>query len=257
MGSRNTGARRHRDGQSGNVIFIILIAIVLLAALTFSVTKSQRSGMGSMTPEKAALAANEILSYSSTVENAVQQMMMAGTLDNELCFDSPKWPPKALLDNDHAGCAVPRNKVFDPAGGGVTFQDANDEWFAPEREGTDWTWGDWLFMDRSNVYNLGTSENELVMFLGPIRREICLNINKKLGISSNSGSATDPVPYDYICCGWDHARQYGWSDTFYYAVDSIGWDDGPDPTELAGRTAGCGVESGGARYYFYKVLVTR
>lgn len=257
MISRDSEISCGKAGQSGNVIFIILIAIVLMAALTFSVTRSQRGGAGTLAPEKAALAANEILSYSSTVESAVQQMMISGTLDNEICFDSPRWPAKALRDNDHAGCVATKNRVFDPAGGGVTFQDATDDWFDPARQGIDWTWGDWLFMDRSNVYNLGTSENELVMFLGPIRREICMNINSKLGITSNSGNATDPVPYDYVCCGWDHARQYGWSNSFYYAVDSIGWDDGPLPTELAGKQAGCGVESGGARYYFFKVLVTR
>lgn len=182
--------------------------------------------------------------------------VIGGVADADFCFDSPQWSAVSFRDYVHAGCSTDSNKVFDPAGGGAAFQKAENAWFDPARQGIDWTWGDWLFMDKSNVYGLGTNDNELVMFLGPIKREICLEINKRLGISVSTGAAYDPVPYDYVCCGWDWARQMGWG-TAYDPVDSIGWDDPPDPTALAGKSTGCGVESSGARHYFYHVLLVR
>lgn len=58
----------------GNVILIVLIGILLFAALSFAVTRSD-SGNTSMDKEKVALAAAQISSYFAQIEEEVQRLM--------------------------------------------------------------------------------------------------------------------------------------------------------------------------------------
>lgn len=58
--------------ENGNVLFLILIAVALFAALALAVSTSMRnSGGTSITPEKARTYASAILDHAATVRSAV------------------------------------------------------------------------------------------------------------------------------------------------------------------------------------------
>jgi len=64
--------------QSGNVLFFLLIAVALFAALSYVVTQSSRVGAGSISNEKANLLAAGLINNMVTFEQGVQRMLLTG-----------------------------------------------------------------------------------------------------------------------------------------------------------------------------------
>jgi hypothetical protein len=75
---------------AGNVLFIILIAVALFAALTYSVSHSGRN-QNPMNRESTKLAAGEILSFANSVKTAVDRLRMNGCQENQLDFGNTVW----------------------------------------------------------------------------------------------------------------------------------------------------------------------
>ena len=64
--------------QSGNVLFFLLIAVALFAALSYVVTQSSRVGSGNVSNEKANLLAAGLINNMVTFEQGVQRMLLTG-----------------------------------------------------------------------------------------------------------------------------------------------------------------------------------
>lgn len=85
---RNVLLSRSRPGscrlnQRGNVLFLILIAVALFAALSYAVTSSQRGGGKGISDEKVKTGAASIQQYVSLMRASVQRLMLSGcTLEN-------------------------------------------------------------------------------------------------------------------------------------------------------------------------------
>ena len=77
------------QNQSGNVLFFILIAVALFAALSYAVTSSTRSGGGNISKEKAQTLASQILNHGIAVRTAVTRMTMSGVPVENLDAYSP------------------------------------------------------------------------------------------------------------------------------------------------------------------------
>ncbi|MEM6781224.1 MAG: hypothetical protein AAF569_05125, partial [Pseudomonadota bacterium] len=73
-----------KRSENGSAIFYILIAIVLLAALTYSFTQSTRTSGDNLTDQQASLIASEIIEYGNTITNAVQKLKLRGCADDEI-----------------------------------------------------------------------------------------------------------------------------------------------------------------------------
>ena len=68
----------------GNILFLILLAVVLFAALSYAVTAAMRGGgTKSAGSESAELAAAEILQWFTAVDNAVMRMNLVGGIAYE------------------------------------------------------------------------------------------------------------------------------------------------------------------------------
>lgn len=101
--------------SSGNVLFLILVAVALFAALSYAVTHSTRSGGGDIAKEKATLAAGVSDDCNATVNAAVTRMTVAGNCTSQqISYQLP--------DGSNSNPLAPVNKscnVFHTAGGGV------------------------------------------------------------------------------------------------------------------------------------------
>ena len=96
---------KHRQGERGNALFLILIAVALFAALSYAVTQSGR-GSGSIDREQGLINAAQLTQYPSAIRTAATRLILTGTAATAVDFDATS-----------GGDAI-----FSPTGGGVTAQ---------------------------------------------------------------------------------------------------------------------------------------
>jgi len=223
--------------QSGNVLFYILIAVALMAALSYAVTQSGRGSASSLTKGKASIYASEIIEYGNILSQSVSQVMLRGYKNTEISFEND-----VVSGYENANCMENGCKIFNINGGGLTFLKS------PEyaNDGTDWVF------TVNRVINIGTqigggetSDLDLVMVLQNINKTVCEQINKKLHNTIIIPQENDSVYLEKFA-GVYHGS---WID------DSAG-ENGP----LAGSSAYCfeGNDTpASGTYHYYQVLIAR
>ena len=218
---------------SGNVIWIILIAVSLFALLTYAVTKGGRQEQSSLTKEQAGLVAAEIVQHASDIKIAVNRIMLySGGDDTVISFAHPS----ANATYGTYG-TTPKNEIFNPAGG-------NAVWQSPPSGANDGS--AYEFMGRLKITGVGSGAAaagaELTVNLFALTASVCEEINKTLGhtwtsIPVNAGTITTTR----------FAGTYTDGDTV------VGTS-----SELTGKFSFCFREgAGGQRYIFTYVLRAR
>ena len=243
----------NNKGEQGNVLFLILIAVALFAALSYAVTQSTRTGGGNNDNETALINSAQLTQYPSSVRTAVLRMIISGVESTELEFNAP---------SEFDDCSSNDMCVFHPSGGGGTYAFAPAEFMASDGGNTG---GEWFFSGENQVQFIGTSTtnasaNDIVAYLPGITQSLCGRINEELGLGNIEPAEADP--------------------TFAQSMISTGSPPSGAPTlangngnmingsttpgELAGQPSGCfqftGVTSGDVlnnSYVYYQVLVER
>ncbi len=225
--------------QKGNALWFILVAIVLLAALTVVLTRGGSSVTQSGDVEQLRIAGSQILRYAKSVESAIDQMKMRSVSESLISFEHGS--PATYLN---AGCTVADCKVFDVSGGGATYKNppsgANDG-------------SQWIFTGANNVGTTANpvgstgaiTGNDIVMMLANMREDLCIQINRDLKVGTPGTLPEDSV--GIVTTAFDG--------TFANAVNLI--DGDPAPLELDGKSAGCfkfTAPNPDVIYFYYVVL---
>lgn len=230
------------NAQSGNVLFYILIAVALLAALTFAVSQSGRGTSSNITEDRARLYASEILEFANTMSAAVSQLRLRGVENTELCFDHADW---GVNDYDHAGCTDNVNRIFHIDGAGVAWQNAPSEAMdagaSPDNL--------WYIYGDNEVENVGSTCGaaacaDLILVVDELSEIVCRQLNALLSVTD----ADTAPPTDTDIGETRYVGAFGYAET-------IGDEAGG--VDLAGQTSGCFNNTTGSRYTFYKVLIAR
>ncbi len=236
----------HRNHESGNVLFLILIATALFAALSFAVTSVSRNEAGTGGGEESALLnSSSLIQYAASLRGATMQMIINGIDAGDLEFNAP-----ADLDN----CSQPEACVFHTRGGAAVYQATLPAAMANGQQ------GQWYISGDFEVEFVGSSEagsfggNEIIAFLPGISQSVCERFNKRLGIT------TMPV-FD------DTALSTGLTmmDHTYVPPNSeiiIGPSSGAllvagSADDLRGKSEGCFFENQAGQYVYYQVIVER
>lgn len=223
--------------ESGNALWFILLAVALLAALTITITRSSDSTEQTGDIERARVQASELMRFASGVEQAIAQMRLNGTSENEISFDGVA----ALAGYANTRCTDNSCRIFDRAGTGVTYQSPAESVSAQE----------WLFTGANSIVGVGSdgsgasssADNELMMIAMNIPETLCARINTDLGITG--------IPQD---TGQVNLAAT-WQGTF---------PNGLVLENPAGRKTGCfegnqdqaSADISG-QYYFYHTLIAR
>ncbi|MGN7437768.1 MAG: hypothetical protein ACTHOO_03915 [Alcanivorax sp.] len=229
-----------REKQSGNVLFLILIAVALFAALSYAVTSSTRSSGENASRETNLINSAQITQYPTSVNTAIIRMIMSGTVADEIRFNRPG-DEFDDLDNNTIG-------VFHPQGGGATYVPA------PADVMVSGTPGEWVFNGELEIPEIGlegAGGNDIIAFLVGIRQGICSRINEEHGMGT-----TVPV------LNGDRSSQYtermyddGTTDYDMPTNDVPDIDDGAGAFD--GQPFGCFQNAGGGDYVYYHVVVER
>lgn len=236
--------------ESGNVLFLILIAVALFAALSYAVTQSTRSGSGSTDREQSLIGSAVLTQYPTALRTSIVRMVLGGIAPTQLLFNGPST----------FGVLATNRLVFHPDGGGASFQDGPVDVMANGQTGT---WSHNMQMEVPNIGRNGVGGNDLIAFLPGVSESACLRINQQMGIPKSGQCTTyqNGVPLVEVAAN---------TDITVNLTDTTGTPPTTDPENIqcAGGTAnaftakatGCfwdtNVIAGGA-YVFYSVIMER
>jgi len=235
--------------QSGNVILLVLVAVIMFTALTFVVSNTMNnSSPEAVSAERAKLLADYVIDYARVMRNAVQDMRINGCEIDEISLAN-----NFITGYEHAPQTRDDCRLFYISGGGVNYQVPSNDVLAEIRPEPAMQ-GEWFFPANVCIPQLGTIgaddtkcnedglDNEsLIAFLPYINRTVCEQINERLG----RGTTIPQEPGN----AWPSA-----------ATLFTGSLNDSDILEQDGLTAGC-IEGTtippAGTYHFYQILVAR
>jgi hypothetical protein len=165
--------------QRGNILFMILLAVVLFAALAYAITSSMRGGGNNASSEAASAKAAAVMQYFSNMENTISRMMLVGDVkDYQINFYYNRSRYAVFSSYDNPNCTESRCRVFDPAGGGLMPLDPAV--YKKKNSPVDHE----PYIVYKPLANLGTAQNELLIELQGVDWNLCQAINANVGITS-------------------------------------------------------------------------
>ncbi len=228
-----------RCGERGNAMVYLLIAIALLAALSFAVAHGGRSSVSALTDEKARLIASDVIAFADIVEKSVSQLRLRGTAVQNLRFAQGSLP---VADYGTPGASA-ENEVFHSEGGGILYKPPTPEVTTTGTENVQ-------FLNSNEIKGVGTDCAadgcaDLIMVIPAVREQICRFINDLAGVDNPGGAPPTDTDMD------ESGKFQG---AFGYA-ETIGDEAGG--AVLASKMEGCFQETADSEYVYFKVLVPR
>lgn len=223
------------QGQRGNVLFLILIAVALFAALSYAVTQSSRSG-GNANRETNLLNSAQITQYPTGVKTAALRMIIDGTSVSNIYYTPPA----------NFGTSSDRY-VFHPTGGGAAYSEVPSNLMASGSAGV------WKINGQFAINDIGTATEDIIAFLPDINLDVCKKINVELGLSATG----DPSLF-----GSDVSAEYVKNYADYGPNNVTTFDTTPTtfPAAFDGESFGCfenGNSAGSGDYVYYHVITER
>ena len=222
--------------QNGNVLFLILIAVALFAALAYAVTQTSKSDSGKNIDEDALINAAQLTQYATTISAELMRMQIRKVDLQNFQFNPPE---------DFADLTLPAYGVF--RSGGTTYQKAAPTIMANGLQGT------WYFNADFEVKDVGTSAtgnfngNEITAFLPGVKQTVCQKIDTDLGIGT--------IPQTATATYYTTAINY-MDNTYALPATELVIGDTVMP-EFAGFPYGCYHETTSDLYIYYHVLIER
>jgi hypothetical protein len=217
--------------QQGNVLFLILIAVVLFAALSYAVSQTMRGGSDKgVTEEKARVNSVYIHQFPTSIRQAMLRMRVSNNLgQNEVSFAHPGDVTYGVFGTD------PAREVFHPQGGAVPYQTPP----AGINDGTDW-----IFNGSLEVANVGITPGtaagaDLIAMLPGVSLEICTYLNEGF-----SGVSSPPPSLNLVGENTQFTGTYTYNDTISDAA-------------LDGKDAFCYYSQALGKYVYYHTLIER
>ncbi len=236
----------NRKSEKGNVLFLILIAVALFAALSYAVTQSTRSGGGSTEREKAILSSASMTQGPTAMRTALIRMVLGGVDVADLLFNTPSTfgavSDKGLL-------------VFHPTGGGAVYQRAPADLMTGQNQGT------WFYNASFDIPEIGTDGsggNDIIAFLPGVTTSVCRQVNEEFAISTTGCTLTAAVPN--LAAAADETKVRTNLDSAGGAFPTADEDDiqGNGCTSFTGQPSGCFYSSdNGGENVYYSVLLER
>jgi len=220
--------------QKGNVLFLILIAVALFAALSYAVTQSSRSG-GDSSRETNILNAAQLTQYPTSIRTAVLRLVIDGFQDTNLLYNDPAVPGGFTATSEPF-------EVFATIGGGAIYQDAPSGVMQLGGVNTGGTW--FINMD-FEVENLGRNVtgniagNELIAFLPGITESVCTRINLEANVIALPTDTNPTIATDLSGTGDGRIGKNIVNLSDYSSTTSVVLDDGGTPNALRGQPFGC------------------
>jgi hypothetical protein len=247
------------SSEDGNVLFLILIAVALFAALSYAVTQSSRSGGGGAQDSTSLIQSSQITQYPASVKTSVLRMQISnGITIGELAFD----PPSQNSVQNNAPYAV-----FESEGGDATYKHR-----VSVGQNSVGPWRYWYadiegIGDGDDSVGSPDSNDEIIAVLPGIPSGICEKVNNNfdlpdpsdsgvtLGASGLPSSCTNLTSLD---CTISDSNSDGTITNTPGMAEPLGDTSNANTPALTGKAFGCfnnSTDIGGTPYVYYHTLI--
>lgn len=226
--------RKRSETEGGNVLFIVLLAIVLIGALIVAVQNSGHEA--SIDREKLVIRISEVRRYASELERGVTFILQNGYSEADIRFSHPDADPDY---GDLSADADKSDQMFDRLGGGAQYRTPP----AGINDGSAWE-----FYGHTALPEVGTDEAELVAVLPNVTLAFCEAYNKVLGYDETTQPEdTGPCINGGASARFDSGTQFSGSPNTV-DVSSFTWKP---------SLSGCAQCTTDSSYHVFHVLMAR
>ncbi len=163
-----------RKSEKGNVLFLILLAVVLFAALAYAVTSSMRGGGKDASDESLSTMASRVIQFSTLVQNLINRSMLVNNIpDYGFDFSADNNTVNANSTCNDTSCRVYTTSVR---------QGLTESFSLPAKftaTGTEQKNG----LSSAAVVNIGTPKEDLLLIISALSEGLCRAINKLADIN--------------------------------------------------------------------------
>lgn len=172
-----------KQNESGNALIYVLVAIVLFAALSFTLTRSTDTDEAAyLDDDRAELYASEIIAYAATAQSAVNQMLFSGSSIDDLDFILPS---DANFDT---GSDI--HKLFHPQGGGLNYRALRSEQVVDSTGG--------IYVTKKNVEWTASTGTDAVLAFYRLRNAICTKLSVKIDNTLHAPSNVNVIDNIFV-----------------------------------------------------------
>jgi hypothetical protein len=175
-----------KSNCKGNALLYILIAVALLAALSYTLSGNSRGQQtNQLDSSRTKLLATELIKHAVAAEMAVFQMQQWGVDYDEILFDLP----------GTAGYSTNTNRqIYHPNGGGLQPM-ANTEQYRDPIFSSVTSWHTWQLKNTTNVEWSPSSATDVIYSLGVLGEQVCSEVNKQLNDIDDAIAPTSGLSY--------------------------------------------------------------
>ena len=165
---------------AGNVLFLILIAVALFAALSYAVTRSSGGGGTDASSEKTGLKAARIIQFMQDIKTTRDRLVIGQGYD-QARFSIANGTDAALVYQGATSSAGKAAGIFDPATGGTPRMKISPDWLM---DSTYANYSDVLIWSDQNIQGnsieLGSTAQDEIIILKYLSKDVCAELNQKL-----------------------------------------------------------------------------
>lgn len=175
----NPASKADYDGESGNVIFFILLAIVLIGLVTVAIRSTGSDG-ANIDKETLIIRASEIKQYAQELERGVRYIIQNGASEEDIRFAHPDANADYGDINTNS-----KYQLFHRTGGGATYRLPATGIQIGGLQG-------WEFYGHSHAPYIGSNNSpaaDLIAVLPDVTKQLCEKINEMNGFDAG----TQPV----------------------------------------------------------------
>lgn len=232
--------------QNGNILFLILLAVVLFATLAYAVTSSMRGGGQSATREKAETGAARIFNYESLLRSTILRMMMSkGVAVNAIRFNNDVYTTidkTSYIMGAMGSPSDPSLYLFHPDGGNIAPQTFVEQTMPCPSCSNATVASGHMVVNWTNIPEVGTTASDISLYISSLSYEVCRALNEKNGVAG--------VP-NLIVATTGFSQQ-----TVPPALAETTGSTPADIDAIRGKTSFCYKEPTGKLRYNYFIILT-